>query len=263
MKKEATNYINPILMDIISVGEDEQLENVQCTLSFDELLIKMVYHNEYDAIVELISKKEFNPGLLDDIGLFDKPFPLYYITKCHQIIMAGNFIEKIMPFILNQREKIEKIMDLWRNRFQIDTNKDIEFKNYEDAFYCDADDATFYDVFLDPKERFIENGCREIDLELFEAVNKFNYDEVRRLLKEGANPDANLLPKDAKYPDDPCNCLDRIGGECSYLFSCEVFPILGEKHGLWYLNYSLTSKDIGVLIGLAAHEKMYELLIKE
>lgn len=38
------------------------------------------------------------------------------------------------------------------------------------------------------------------------------------------------------------------------------FPMLKKKLGAWYINYAITDKDLGDLLGWAAHEDMYKLL---
>ena len=70
------------------------------------------------------------------------------------------------------------------------------------------------------------------------------------------------LPIDDLDSNDPWNCLDRIGNECSYLCTCEVLFQLKIVNEHWYQDWPITSDDIGNLIGLAAHEDMYKLLIQ-
>lgn len=93
-------------------------------------------------------------------------------------------------------------------------------------------------------------GIKEIDIDLRCNVEKFNFEEVERLLLDGANPYVEI-------PDDDDNCFDRIGGECSF-FNNELFDaIIGNTY----------ERDLDVeipdLIGLAAHEKMYHLLMNK
>ena len=47
---------------------------------------------------------------------------------------------------------------------------------------------------------------------------------------------------------------------CDYICVDKIFPIHEEPHGAWYINYALTEREIGDLIGWAAHEDMYKLL---
>lgn len=157
-----------------------------------------------------------------------------------------------MPFVESQRENIDLLLQFWHERFNVDTDEIIDYKKYEEYFFCFSDDETAEDVFLDPIQKFLDNGCLKIDLDLFEAVEKFQFDKVRNLLLQGANPNANLLPIDDKNSDDYFNCLDRIGTECGYLCTCQIFPII--KNDVWCSNYALDAQNIGDLIGWATHE---------
>ena len=254
-------YIDPILMDFLSSG-DNTSEMPQITVTFNELLIKATFHNNYELVCELLEWDEFDESIIRDIGLLNVSFPLYYITMCYKRTMWGEFRADIMPFIEKQRINIDKLLQLWKERFGADVDEIIDYKKYEDYFYCLSDDETDRDVLLDPREKYTENGCRDIDIELFIAVDKFQFSKVKELLERGANPDANLVPIDDKDKDfqDPWNCLDRIGAECSYLCTCQIFSHINKPHGAWYINYALTEREIGDLIGWAAHEDMYKLL---
>lgn len=232
-------------------------------MNYKERLIKAVFHNQYEIVRELISSKEFDRAIIDDTGIFDyAPFPLYYITLCYKRFMWNNFIDEVMPMILEHRKNIDILLDLWKNDFGIDVNQTINYKKYERDFFCSNDSETKEDVFWNPVEKFIEAGFREIDLDLYEAVEKFHFDEVEKLLKQGANPDVDLLPIDDLDSDDPFNCLDRIGVECSYLCTCEVLFLLKIVNKQWYQEWPISSEDIGNLVGLAAHKDMYNLLIQ-
>lgn len=254
-------YVDPILMDILSC-DDKLPYNPQITLTFNELLIKGTFHNNFELVSELIEWDEFDESIIHDIGLLDVPFPLYYITMCYKRTMWDDFIEETMPFVEKQRIDIDKLLHLWKERFGANVDEVINYKKYEAYFYCLSDDETDRDVLLNPRSKYTENGCREIDIDLFIAVDKFQFSKVKELLEMGANPDANLISIDDKDKEfqDPLNCLDRIGRECSYLCTCQIFSHIKKPHGAWYINYALTEREIGDLIGWAAHEDMYHLL---
>lgn len=254
-------HIDPILMDILT-SKDKGEGVPQIRLSFNELLIKATYHNNFELVQRLINQEEFDKSIINDIGLLNKPFPLYYITMCYKKAMWGEFRDEIMPFIEEQRKNIDKLMVLWEDTFCIDPDSHIDYKMYEEYFYCISDEETDEGVFLDPRKKFTDNGCLNIDLDLFVAVDKFQFAKVKELLEKGANPNANLVSIDDIGKDyvDPRNCIDRIGFECSYLCSHKVFPIIKNAHGTWYVNYAMTDREIGNLIGWAAHEEMYNLL---
>ena len=56
------------------------------------------------------------------------------------------------------------------------------------------------------------------------------------------------------------NCMDRIGTEASYLWTCEISMQLKLMYEGWYINRHISDEDLGNLIGLAAHKRMWKLL---
>ena len=254
-------YIDPQLMDILSTG-GKFPKLYRYALSFKGIVIKATYHNDYNFVKKLIERDDFDERIIHDIGLMDVPFPLYYITMCYKQTLWQDFIPEIMPFIKEQREKVDQLLSLWKERYYVDVDSPIDYKKYYEYFYCLAEEDTDDDVFFAPRSKYTENGCREIDLDLFVAVKKFQFSKVKELLECGANPDANLVSIDDKGKDykDPWNCMDDIGSECSYLCTCEVLPNIKDKNGKWYYNIPIRNTDIGDLLGWAAHEDMYRLL---
>ena len=232
-------------------------------MTYKERLIKAVFHNQYDLVKDLLTSDDFDKKILDDTGIFEyAPFPLYYITMCYKQFMWNDYIEEVMPMILRHRKNIDALLELWKNEYGIDVTQKIDYKKYERDFFCTEDSETTDDVLWNPIEKFLKAGFRRIDIELYEAVEKFQFDKVDKLLKQGANPDVDLLPIDDMDSHDPFNCIERIGGERSYLCTCEVLFQLKIVNEQWYQDWPITSKEIGDLIGLAAHEDMYKLLIQ-
>lgn len=250
--------IDPTLMDVFSY--DNIPNDMRITLSFQEILIKATYHNNYELVKKLICMDEFDKSMLEDIGLLSKPFPLYFITMCYKRVMWSDFRKDTMPFVESQRTGINKLQTLWQEEFGINTHRQIDYKQYEEYFFCAKDSDTLEDVLGYPVSEFLDNGCRDIDLKLYEAVGKLHFKEAKTLLENGANPNAKLRPITRRDDIDYLNCGDRIGNERLYLCSCEVFPLIGRRHGLWYLNCPLTNKDIGDLVGWAAHDEMWSIL---
>lgn len=80
----------------------------------------------------------------------------------------------------------------------------------------------------------------------------FQYEEVERLLKLGADPKVDI---------GDCQAVSRISVECAF-FSTIVVPMWEN----FYENKRLTRirvQELCDLIGWAAHEKMYDLLVSK
>lgn len=95
-------------------------------------------------------------------------------------------------------------------------------------------------------------GYRQVDLDLYCAAVRFQYGEVERLLKLGADPKVHI---------DDCQTLSRISVECAFLSTIVVpkWELFYEKKCLPRVN----EQYLCDLIGWAAHEKMYDLLLSK
>lgn len=240
-----------------SNGKVDGLLSVDC----NELLIKATYLNDYNLVCKLIELDVFDNKIIHDIDILIEPFPLYYITMCYKRVMWLDYREEIMPFIKKQRCEIDKLLKLWKEKFGVDVDNVIDYQKYKDYFFSAYDDDTDEDILDAPRDKFKDNGCRDIDMDLYVAVERFQFSKVKELLEMGANPDADLLSIDDKDKDyvEPCNCFGRIADECCYLATTLLrdFKISNED---WYMKYSVEDEDIMMLIGWAAHEDMYLLL---
>jgi len=227
--------------------------------SIKQQLINATFMNDYDLVVKLLDSQQYDESVINNIGIFSIPFPLFYVTMCYKRTMWTDFNNDVMPFIIEQRKNIDLLLNMWRDRFGANVDAAIDYKKYGEFFFCDDDSYTLEDIFCGITiDKYLENGCRQIDLELYASVSKFNFANVRELLELGANPDADLIPVDR---DDICNCLDRIETECSYLCTCQIFPlIMTETEKVLDNHTNVKFQDICDLIGWAAHEDMCALL---
>lgn len=53
----------------------------------DTRLISYVFHNMADEAIDVLESKKYSKFVLDDIGLLCKPFPLYWLVKCNEILL--------------------------------------------------------------------------------------------------------------------------------------------------------------------------------
>lgn len=229
-------------------------------MDFNDRLILATYQNDYALVKKLIDSKRFDESIIHDIGLLYVPFPLYYITICNKKVLSRGFRPNLMPIVNEHLKNVDLLLDLWKNRFGVRIGRKIGFKQYKSYFYSDPDEFTIEDILLKPVQNYLDNGCQQIDIDLFEAVCKFQFNKVRKLLEQGANPYADLLPVGDDNLEDSWNCIDRIGPECSSLGTCEVLPqMFGEENFCTYVR-TIDDDKIGSLIGWAAHEEMYDLI---
>lgn len=216
--------------------------------------INAVFNFDVDAFKTLLEREPFDLSLLQDIRYaLDVPCPIYWITQCWEIIFEHpeEWQEDIRETIAENKQRNLEIKKIFEERFNVVFNP-IDFYNTDFWFYRANRDETFEDVLYESRDNMIAKGHRAIDLDLYVAVNKFDFKEVERLLELGANP-VYEIPEEVSY------CMDRIGTECSLLEN--------ELKGIIFYRIPVNameedSNDLIFLIGLAAHESMYSLLSK-
>jgi hypothetical protein len=160
-----------------------------------------------------------------------------------------------MLFVKKQSQRTFQLLSFWRSEFGIqDIQKTMEYNHYYDYFYCE-DPNDFNEIICEPIDTYLKKGFREIDLQLFNRAQSFDFVEVKRLLEAGANSTITF-----ENDDRDSSTFARISNECCYLATCHVVPEfkLFEKNG--YCQRFDITRMFGNLLGLAAHEEMYQLL---
>ena len=223
-------------------------------------LLKAVASNDVDEVRTLIAKDECK-AIIEDIALFSRPFPLHYVTLCYEAIWRDADKWKDKEWANAAKKSTDVMIEFWKEYYGVESFPRIEYRIYnEDDFYCAWDDETDEDILFKPKSEFISYGKREIDLDLYCAVERFQFEKVEELLKQGANPRAEIYDglNNLDVPFDSWSAIDRIDVEVGFL-CCETMSFLHQlfsKQAHWFLGEMLLHN----ILGLAAHSEMGKLL---
>lgn len=216
--------------------------------------INAVFNMDADECLYLIDKDFFDRSLLEDIELSQREkCPVQWITQCWEIVLENpnEWKSEYIEVVTQQKEKNLRIKNLFTERLGV-SFQPIDFYKTDFGFFREERGETFEYFYLDTKANMSAKGYKEIDLDLYLAVNKFDFEEVEKLLRLGGNP--NLDVENGEY-----NCIDRIRVECCFLEIQLEDIIMGrQQRNLMDVD----SRDLVDLIGLAAHETMYNLLSK-
>lgn len=178
--------------------------------------------------------------------------PIYYITQCNaRLLSEDSWSERFQPLAFSMREGCSKLMTYWKTKFKFPVENEMDYWKYKEYFYSDSDDEPDEEVLWNPIQVLLNKGLTQADIELYCAVVRFQYDKTLDLLNKGANPRASFDGSDA---------VDRIGAECAFL-STMVVPVWENYYDK--KNFPINEQDLCDLIGWAAHEKMYDLLVSK
>lgn len=219
-------------------------------MTTDDKYINAVFNFDVKTFRTLLETEPFDVALLRDIKFAEGvPCPIYWITQCWEIIFENpeEWKDSCREIIAENKRKNLEIKKIFEESFGV-VFKPIDFYNTDFWFYRNEREDSFEDVFWgESRDEMIARGRRAIDLDLYVAVNKFDFKETERLLKAGADPAYEI-------PEAENSCMDRIGTECASLdIDLHGIMIDGKQY---YPNVC----DLVNLVGLAAHEKMYSLL---
>ena len=200
---------------------------------------------------KLIDEGHFNVRLLEDTGFMTKPFPIWRIPQCWEAAIGdvSHWNKEVQYLITDFRSRVFQVKEIFRKSFNIEFTP-IDYRQYtEDFFAAGPNESIEEALWLDSIEDAYKNGARPIDAELYYAGVQFDFARTEELLKHGANPDIPLEEYDMYL-------YDRIATEASFL---EV-----ELRHVWEFEYrrEVDYEDISHLVGYAAHETMYDLLVK-
>ncbi len=181
----------------------------------------------------------------------DYKFPIQLIIRCWEIALDNekSWTKEVQPIIKRRIANRNRLKQYLCSKHGMPMPT-IDFYSSPIPFFRDMPEDSYDDVFGCDKAAVLK-AHKEIDAELFVAVNKFDFEAVERLLESGANP------KERFQEVDDYNCFDRIGAECSYL-AMELDVV--EHHA--NLPLYITNTNLLDLFGFAAHESMYQLLEK-
>ena len=224
-------------------------------MTINQKYINAVFNFDAEAFKTLLSTELFDKSLLKDIKFSEGvPCPIYWMTQCWEIIFAHpeEWKKNCRHIIEENKQRNLEIKLMFEEKLGV-VFKPIDFYNTDFWFFRNEREAAFDDVFWNnTREEMLDKGYREIDLDLYVAVNKFDFQEAERLLELGANPACEIT-------DEGSSCFDRIGTESSFLDT--------EMQGIFIKREQRNpiadnARDLVDLVGWAAHESMYSLLSK-
>ena len=134
--------------------------------------ISAVFYVMPELLRQQIERGTFDKYLLEDIGSFTCPFPIYYITKLwdfafHDGTWSSGF-QKELEDGIRRNDEIKKI---WKDYFDIDTDSvKIDYTFYPCDYYYENGRGHHLMECRDAVKELEECGIPEIDIELLKGM---------------------------------------------------------------------------------------------
>ncbi len=216
--------------------------------------IDAAFYANPELLRRLIDEGNFPTALIEDIGILNAPFPIWRIPQCWEIAMGTDisiYLDEVKNEVADFMERNAKVKSIFAEAFSVEYSP-IDYQQYHMNFYEYAPDDTDDDIIMeDNMAEIYKYGTRNIDLELYCAVCRFDFLKVKELLDAGADPYAPALC------DASDNSIGRMGDECSFLCTCQLSWAWKPKR-----HYQVDRMIIGDLVAWAAHETMYKWIEK-
>ena len=224
-------------------------------------LLEACLFSDLEGIKEGL-KEITDKSALEDVNLYSIPTPLYHLTLLNQMVFDTEYwkdlVDDKQEVVVWMEERTKRVIDFWKEYYGVEELPQPKYEDYTiDDFFCAMSEDDDEDILDAPKNVLIQRGCREIDLDLYLATDRFQFNKAETLLMQGANPSAPLLRcEDSEYGEQACG---RIDIEISFL-ALELFPVYREV--LVGERPELRDNDYRDLLGLAEHVKMSKLFEK-
>ena len=224
-------------------------------------LLEACLFSDLEGIKEGL-KEITDKSALEDVNLYSIPTPLYHLTLLNQMVFDTEYwtdlVDDKQKVVVWMEERTKSVIDFWKEYYGVEELPQPKYEDYTiDDFFCAMLEDDDEDILDAPKDVLIQSGCREIDLDLYLATDRFQFNKAETLLMQGANPSAPLLRcEDSEYGEQACV---RIDIEISFL-ALELFPVYREV--LVGDSPELRDNDYRDLLGLAEHVKMSKLFEK-
>lgn len=231
---ENCNIIRRFCYNIIRCFSNLQYSDI------DTRLICCVFQNMADEAIDILENQDYSKSLLEDIGLLNKPFPLYWLVKCNEILLEDtNWVKDyydrvVLPSLGNCRRLLKYFND--KNLSYVGDVDYSLFPEERGHFFVDTD---MDELLAGDLDYLVKKGYDADECLLCHAVLTGHIDEIDRQIKKKTNPDVwisgDFAPETANASDGSSyNALE----DCRR-FYCDCFDIY-ELRG--YLDNGLNKK---------------------
>ena len=195
-------------------------------LSNTKKIVCYVFQNMADEAIEILESDDFDKNILEDVGLFEHPFPLYLISLCNLTYADDDGWRKdyLEDVIIPMRRQCHQLIDYFRQKgFPVDIP--IDFAPYpveRQHFKYGLDMESLLDG---TEEELMKKGYDLNECRLCYAVLTGDLDTINYQVALGTNPNVWIsgeqLPEEANEADhESYNALYACSEYRWSAFSC-------------------------------------------
>lgn len=211
--------------------------------------LNAVYYANPAKLREIIDGGNFPVRMLEDTGLLTNPLPVWRIPQLWESSVGdpSEWVPESQGDVRDFLKRVSEVKDLLAGAFGVEYTP-VDYMQYTCDFFAANTDESPEDVLLvDDIAEASRLGARPVDVELYCAAAKFDFALTEKLLREGADPRAQMTSEDDSV-------LDRIGLERANLSMNLQHVVEPGQHS------PVECQDVCDLVGSAAHEEMLTLL---
>lgn len=184
----------------------------------DSRLICYVFQNMADEAIDILEAKNYSKDILEDIGILDSPFPLYWLVKCNEILLEDTNWKKeyyervVVPSLRNCRRLLKYFKD---NNLNFAGDIDYSLFPEERAHFTGWD---MYETLDGDINCLTKMGYDADECLLCHAVLTGDIDEIDRQIRKKTNPDVWIS---GDFTPEIANAND--GNSYNALVACNTF----------------------------------------
>lgn len=218
----------------------------------NDSFVTAIFNIDVDEVKRLLALAEYDKSLFGNVCSKDyHKCHISWITQLWEVILESpeHWRKDCQERIAQKKKDNLEIKRILQEELRIAFTP-IEYKNNDLWIYGWFADESIEEFFDYSKEEMVNRGHKAIDLDLYYAVNQYNFEEAERLLQIGANPKY-------KISEEGSWCLDLVEGRCS-LYCMEIDYILFDEQIKDAANY----RNLAYLMAWGVNKMMENLLFK-
>lgn len=215
-----------------------------------DAFVSAVFNLDVDKVKRMLKTADYDKSRFDNVCLEEGYLcPIDWITQLWEIILAepASWRKDCQEKVCRKRKENLEIKRMLNDELGV-TFTPIEFRNNELWNYDGLSNLTFEECFDHTREEMTGRGHRAMDLDLYNAVDRYDFEETEKLLQSGADPNY-------KIPEEGSWCFDLIEGRCAY-YDLEIGHVIFEGSQQETIDY----RDLANLMAWGISEKMFNLL---